>query len=559
MLRLVRRHPRAAALAAYFALAAAATWPLLARFGSEVGGGHARAWQSLWELWWWKESLARGASPFFADALRWPAGAATALEARNVPTALALLPMWLLTPTVPEVALYNAALFVSFPLAGLTAYLLCRELWGGELAPFLAGALYATSAYQFGHALGNLDIASSYWAPLYFLGLVRTLRRHGPGPPLLAGAALAGAALTSPHHLAFCLVGTVVLMGAALRADRTAVLCAPTLRRGELAVAVFALLAGWSYAALVRARVAPDGAAGALATAPGGSAAESADLLSFFVPGVTSAWRGAGWRVLAGGGAEPAGYVGYVVLGLAALAALRAKAARRWLVVAVAGLVLALGPRLVVAGRSPGGFALPFGWLERVAPALTAGAVPARFGWLVTFGAVVAAGAGLSYLVRAGRRGTAWAVALTALALVERWPGPMPASAWPAPRFLRDLARDGERWAVLDVTAQPRRLWNQVLHRHPQLGGAAAPRDGAERWGGATPALRAFLGRGGLVVSISLAPSATREEAIRSLQELDVRFVITDRATAGAVRALRLPRVHDADGLTVYEVPARTG
>jgi len=185
---MLRRHPHVAAMAGYLALSAAATWPLLARFGTDIGGDRGDAWQTLWGFWWWRDSLSRGASPFSCDALRWPWGVPMWLQTWDLPGALAVLPGWALVPRLPEVALYNVVIFASFPLAGFTAYLLCRELWGGHLAPFLAGALFTFSAYHFGHALGHLHVVSMEWSPLYFLGLVRTVRRHGPGGPALAGA-----------------------------------------------------------------------------------------------------------------------------------------------------------------------------------------------------------------------------------------------------------------------------------------------------------------------------------------------------------------------------------
>src|SRR6266536_3067893 len=199
MSTVVHRHPRTAALLGYIALAGAATWPLLPRFTSEIGGDHGDAWQTLWGFWWWRDAVARGASPFHCDVLRWPWGTPTWFQTWNLPATLAVLPLWPLTPGVPEVALYNLVLFASYVLSGYTAYLLCRELWVTELADFLAGALYTVNAYHFGHALGHLHVVSMEWSPLYFLGLVRTVRRRGLGGPALAGGALALAACGAPR------------------------------------------------------------------------------------------------------------------------------------------------------------------------------------------------------------------------------------------------------------------------------------------------------------------------------------------------------------------------
>jgi hypothetical protein len=536
----IRRHPRLAALAGYVVLAAAATWPLLARFTTEMGGGDA-GWQTLWGLWWWHRALAGGSSPFSCEALRWSTGVPMWFQAWDVPSALALLPLWPLTPHLPEVAIYNTALFLGFPLAGFTFYLLCRELWGGELGPFLAGAIYTFSAYHFAHALGHLHLASMEWSPLYFLGLARTVRRHGALAPLLAGVALALSAAASFYHLAFCALGTIALVPAWLPEDRATILTRSFLRRALLLGGTFLLLAGWLLV----------GAARALRSGPyarvGDAVRGSADLLSFFVPGAVSAWR-----VSPGfGGAEAdAAYVGYVALALAGWALFRARAVRPWLLVAAVGSVLALGPFLQVAGRVHDFAPLPYGWLERAVPALRLADAPARFSWLVTFGVAVAAGAALSALVRAGRRGPLLASLVAALALVETWPHAFATSSFPAPRFLRDLARDDEGWAVLDASGPSRRLWHQVLHGHPQVGGSAPPApERLERLLREEPALRRFYGDGAAVLP--------REEEVRALQRMDVRFVIADEQRLREASALRLPLAFQGDGIAVFEVPPR--
>ena len=531
-----------AALGGYVALSVAATWPLLARFGSHVGG-RGDAWQTLWGFWWWHDALSRGASPLFCDALRWPWGVPMWFQTWDLPALIATLPLWPLVPRVPEVALYNIPLFASYPLAGFTAYLLCRELWGGHLGAFLTGALYTFSTYHFGHALGHLHVASIEWSPLYFLGLVRTVRRHGVAGPALAAIALAFAAGASQYQLVCCLVGTAVLLAAWSFAERGAVLSAPFARRATLLATVFLLVAAWSIV----------GSARAARAEPYAGARDperfSADLLSFVTPGAVSAWADDLGRARrrSDDDAESAAYVGYVALALALAAAVRARASRPWLAMALAGFALALGPRLHVDGRVVGAPLLPYGWLARVVPAAWSG-VPTCFSWLVTFGVVVAAGATLTALVRRGRGGAALACALAALALAESWPHAFTTSSWPAPRFLRDLAHDGERWAVLDATAPARQLWHQVLHRHPQVGGdvTRAP-ERLEHLLTTTPVLRPFFGDGQ-----GMPP---RDDALRSLQQMKVRFVIVDAPRLAAALALGLPRAFEGDGITVFEVP----
>jgi hypothetical protein len=541
------RHPHLAALAVYVALSAAATWPLLPRFTAALAGP-AEAVRALWGFWWWKHALfTEWRSPFGCDLLGWPAGVSLASASWDLPSTLAALPLWPAVPHLPEVALYNAALLVSFVLTGLFTYLLCRELWGGWLGPLAAGAFTALGTWHFAQAAaGALPLASAQWCPLYFLGLVRTVRHRGPGGPLLGGAALALAAVTSFHHLFACLIGTAVLLACWIGRDRQALLAPAVLRRYALLASVFALLAGWRYAAMLGVdRPAPARAATAEQA--------SADLAAFFLPNPANAWSPS--RAAAPPWSGDGAYFGYLLLALGVAGAVRSRAARPWLAAAAAGALFALGPHLHAGGRAFDRLLLPYGWLERIAPGLEAGA-PLALAWLAPFGLAVAAAFALDDLARSRRRGAILALGLAALALVEVWPRALPTTAWPSPRFLRSLALDPERWTVLDASSGPRALWNQVLHGHPQLGVPLAPPplQLAQTLADA-PALRPLLDP---ISGLSAGPAAApldRREAVAALQALRVRFVIVEADKLGRARELHLPLAYAGDDLWVFEVP----
>jgi hypothetical protein len=234
---------------------------------------------------------------------------------------------------------------------------------------------------------------------------------------------------------------------------------------------------------------------------------------------------------------------------MAIAAAVVVKAARPWLAVALLGFVLALGPTLHVRGHDFLEGGLPYAWLERALPIIGVVGSPARCGWLVGFGLAVAAGGLLSELARSSRRGPILASALAVLAMAESWPFLDLASSYPAPRFLRDLSRDAERWTVLDATGPYRSSWDQVLHGHAQVLGEVVPVPARlEEAVATTPVLRSFL------VDGKLPP---RDEAVRALQDLRVRFVIVDGRRLSVARALRVPLAYEGDGIAIFEVPAR--
>jgi hypothetical protein len=497
-----RRHPILSAFAGYLGLSAAATWPLVARFGTEIGGDLGDAWQTTWGFWWWREALFKlGTAPTFCPDLRHPQGIPMWFQTWDLPAALGTLPLW---GIVPEVSVYNVAIFMSYPLAGLTMFLLAKELWGGgpddegrlPLGPFLAGALYTISTYHFGHALGHLHIVSMEWSPLYFLGLVRTVKRPVPAKggwkaPVLGGVGLALAATASFYHLMFCFVGTLVLFACWLWPERALFKSVAFWKRAGILVGTFLLLTGWLYGGMLRAHL----------SEPYSGAHDpvwfSADLQAFFLPNAASAWAGSfeAWRHWTGNNAETAAYLGWVSLGLALFAALKLKATRPFFAVAVAGFLLALGPHLHVGGRIHADHLMPYGWIEQTLPILKFTGVPTRFSWLATFGIAVAAGATLTALARRGRNGAIAAVVLGALGLAEQWPHSFATSSWPTPPLIREWAKDPERWAVLDATDAQRALWHQVLHHHPQVGGyiTRAPQR-LETWLTTTPTLSAFFG-----------------------------------------------------------------
>src|SRR5512141_2366978 len=113
------------------------TWRRVSGCGALRGSTQADAAEVLWTVWWWHDSIGRGVSPFFCDVLRWPSGAPLSAESWNAVAALVLAPLWGQIPGVPEVALYNGLVLASIVFAGFTAYMLSREIWGGDFAAFL--------------------------------------------------------------------------------------------------------------------------------------------------------------------------------------------------------------------------------------------------------------------------------------------------------------------------------------------------------------------------------------------------------------------------------------
>jgi hypothetical protein len=486
-------------------------------------------------------------APTYSSLLWWPDGIALWLQSWDLPSAVVVLPFWGL---VPDVALYNLAIVLSFSLSGWTFYLLAREMFGGSLAPFLAGCVYTFSTYHFAHSMATLHIASMQWSPIYFLGLVRTIRNSDLKGPVMGGIGLTLATLASLYHLVFCLIATAVLvssrsLGPSERLDTGA----PGLKtRVALLVTTFALLGGWLLV----------GMGMSYWSEPYWGSHDpthfSADLQSLVAPnavsllstlsGVSKTWIGPEW--------SSGAYVGYVGIGLSVYAATRSRSARGFVWLAATGAALSLGPVLHIGGVMRHGVPMPFDLLLRVAPVLGFSGLPSRFAWLITFGVALGAGAGFSRLCQRGRQLVA--ITLTAVALVEVWPHAFTMSDMPTPPILTEWSREPTKWAVLDASGWSRALRNQMIHKHAIVGGYATriPRR-LVRALMQDDVLRAFMAPLLMLSNTELAIPPVR--ARERLRQLTIRFVIVDDSNTALPVRVGLAERYTGGGLVIYEVP----
>ncbi len=533
-------------LASYSLITIAITWPASRYLTSRVLGDNLDPVQTLWGFWWLRHAGELGGTPYFSPALWWPDGVSLWFQTWDIPSAV--LAVWPWT-WVPEITVYNLLVLLTFPASGFAIYLLGRELFGGEIAPFLAGCLYTFSTYHLAHSQAQLHLASMQWSPLFVLWVTRACRTGKVRDAALAGVGLGIATLASVYHFVFCVIVTLILVatgafGALHSSSRMRIA-----RVGVVAAATFILLAGWSLIGMLLAykTEAYYGAHDALRF--------SADLQSFFLPNAISWWSEMStfWARWSGNEWESASYVGYVALALALVGGRRSPTARPYLWIALAGALLALGPFLHWGGRIYRQLALPAGLVERLLPVVGFSGLPTRYSWLTTFGLSVASCAALSRLCAKGRIGLLVAVILTATSVAETWPKQVPMSSWPTPSILQEWSHDPERWAVLDGTTGSRPLWHQMTHRHPIVAGYVT-RTPRRLWVKLLrdDVLASFLGPpyGGYRQA-----SATAADARRQLRNLRIRFVIVEQSRAYSAERLGLvvrELVHD---LVVYQVP----
>ncbi|MBI4227048.1 MAG: hypothetical protein HY600_02100 [Candidatus Omnitrophica bacterium] len=113
-----------------------------------------------------------------------------------------------LSVAMHEVFAYNLLLWLSFPMAGLSMYLLCRSLTGDRAASVVAGVAYAFCPYHFAHTT-QLSLASIQWLPLIPWSLWRWVERPSRGRWLACAGLAVWAGSWNPHYGLF----TFLLLG----------------------------------------------------------------------------------------------------------------------------------------------------------------------------------------------------------------------------------------------------------------------------------------------------------------------------------------------------------
>lgn len=398
-----------AATVAYALLAVAMTWPL-ARAPSRLLPANPDVYLKAWEVAWVAHALFRDPLGVYDANMFYPQTKSLAYDDGVLPLGLQAVPVFALGGSVALA--YNVVLLSSFPLCGLAAYALARDLGSSRSGALLGGLGFAFSAYRWDQIV-HLQSLSVQWLPLAVLFLRRTLRtgRIRDGFALWLFAVLQ--VLTSGYY-AFLLalaLGLVFLWeGLATQEVRPR-----WLALGALALAIAAAVPSFSQH---RAVVARHGFRRSLAEARHWSAGWA----SFVEPGpygLLPHVKELHDRVAARAPLFP----GSLFLGLGFLGALHGRATRvetLCLILTAAGVLASLGPEVGVFGVTlPGPFAL-----FRMLPGGPLLRTPSRLGILAVLAIDMLAALAWTRLT-ARRTSLARSVALAAaacVAILEAWP-----------------------------------------------------------------------------------------------------------------------------------------
>jgi hypothetical protein len=315
---LIRRH--AAPLTALLGAAVLVTWPLVPRLGRELPGHEqSDVWEHAWGYAWFAGCARSLRFPWHTTEVAWPGGGtlwfADALGA------------WLALPLAPlgPALAYGAAVLGLVFSAMLAMYALARHQVGDGAAAVLAGVIYGGSAF----VLTTIHSGTSEYLhlgalPALWLALERRSVRG-------AVAAWAWATWASAYYAAFAGI-LLILAGAGWRFTTRVVL-------GWSLVGAPALALMGLSVHVPDAIVTPD-------SAPGWRYADlpAVDLLTLVHPGDYA------FPDLARGGNLGIRHSGYLGLAALALAVAGLRSARDLRVPVAVSTILAMGPRLCVAG-----------------------------------------------------------------------------------------------------------------------------------------------------------------------------------------------------------------
>ena len=497
----------AAFTAAYAAAAIAATWPVARDMsGSYFGFGNDNL-GGIWNFWWWAHARSEGLDPDHSPLLGAPFG-----------FDLGALPVqpyerWggeLLTHLFGAVPAYNILILSSFPLAGLTMYLLADYLLRNRWAAGFAGLIFAFAPFHFGMAMNYAALGSVQFVPLYFLFLARALFERRPRD--LVGAILAfGLMAIGSYYYAYYalwITAAVVavyavrrrrLLAGALRQARdrvrTARGAAAAAAVGLATVVVVAFLAWKPLQLFLENRE-------SLSRPVSEAVRYSARLYLWFIPGLDHPVFGERVRDIYAGRLydapynEQAMYLGWIPLLLAVVAVVVAVRARRTLsaglrrlrvavgfalVVGLSGAVVAAGPYLPLGpdhyrlwaqeGADPS-IPLPGRLMFELAPSFR---FFSRAQVFVILGLAIAAAAGLLWLHRrlGRRRGLAAALSVLVVAGVAfeyaNRPPARVVQTGPTPAVYEWLAARPGQPTVAEYPmagpAAPRTFYYQFWHR----------------------------------------------------------------------------------------------
>jgi hypothetical protein len=157
----------------FFAATALKTYPLIQHFGTHIPDGPGDPLLVSWILAWDFHALTTDPWHLFDANILTPAEHTLAFSEHLIGVVPFFAPTFALTGN--PILGYDVAFFLSFPLSGMSMYLLVQYWTRNFWASLISGMLFAFTPVRFAQ-ISHLHLLNFYWAPLTLLFLDRFLR-----------------------------------------------------------------------------------------------------------------------------------------------------------------------------------------------------------------------------------------------------------------------------------------------------------------------------------------------------------------------------------------------
>ncbi|MFC1498005.1 hypothetical protein ACFLS1_06005 [Verrucomicrobiota bacterium] len=532
------------------------TYPVFLNISTCFMGDGYDGFQNAWNLWWVKTALTKNfTNPYFTEYLHHPNGVTLLFHTLNPFNGLISIP---LQPFFRMEIVYNVIVFFSFIMSGIGMYILAFYLTKNKFASLIAGIIYTFCPYHMAHALGHLQLIAMEWIPFYIFFLLKLLQEPERKNILWCSFFLILTTFCSWYYLLYSLFFTAILIsGAAIKRRRGFLLDGTLTRLIVMLVIVFGVLSPLIVSMIIT---------GTKEVFLGTHNPEnfSADLTSFFVPSAISTWGRMWcrniWSTWSGNTAENSNFLGYTVLALSIYAAIRVRKTRIWGVAGIFAFIMALGPYLHVMGRQIR-VPLPYLFFHKYVPYFSMTGVPERFDLMLKFSMAILSAYAVAHITKThfhsgakSSRNVIFPLTVAGLICLEYLTIPYPMTRVSVPEFYRQMAKDTEEYAIIDIPDTPLTLYYATIHEKPIVGGYVS-RLPVKTMG--------FLYQTPIISTLICGtPSPAPEkldEAIATLREYNIRYILThnNRHRKFLEQTLRLKKIYDQQHLQVYDLRLR--
>lgn len=337
-----------AGLLIYCGITALYCLPVLGKLTTEMLGPPEDNMFFYWNFWWVIEKVLSGEGTLtFTEYMFYPDGANLFYHSwsfYSIGVAALLGQFFDITTT------YNIIALHSYPLSGLTAFMLVKYLTRNSYLALLGGFIFAFCPYHFGRTLHHMNLNSIHFIPLFVLYHLRSVREPGYSNAILSALFLLLSTLCSWVYLVLGLYFLILSYGyLAIRRKRVLIrdIFAKTVLTAGL---VFLTVSPWLV------KMMTIGLSGTDVKGVGRTKFVT-DVFSLITPGkfhwaggiepisrINSTFTGNAWEI--------ATYLGIFALAVVAIVYIRRYGdIRKYLAGALAFVLLSLGPELHILGR----------------------------------------------------------------------------------------------------------------------------------------------------------------------------------------------------------------